>query len=242
MRARSMNSALDSVRDHPGRFGMFAAIPLPDTEGSLAEIAYALDVLKLDGIGLMTSFGGKLLGDPAFAAVFDELNRRKAVVFVHPTCNAFCGNPSPLLQPPTIEFPVDTTRTIASLLLSGTIARCRDIRFLFSHGGGVLAMLVGRLAGTVGRLPAEQQARLFPNGLTHELAQLFYDVVSVTHPVPMAAIRRLIPITQLTLGSDYPFGSSAPQIGGLHALDLAPAELRAIERDNALRLVPRLAG
>lgn len=229
------------VADFGHRFGMFAAVPLPDIEGSLAAIAHALDTLRLDGIGLMTSYDGKLLGDPAFAPVFDELNRRKSVVFVHPTTNSCCGRLNPLLDTPLLEFPFDTARTISSLLLSGTTARCPDIRFLFCHGGGPLAMLAGRIESVVRRYPEEKRRALFPHGFAAEIRKLHYDVVSVAAPGPMAALRQLVPITQLTLGSDFPFGSAATTIAGLETLALPAAERRAIERDNALRLFPRLA-
>ena len=122
------------MRDFPGRFGIFAAIPLPDTEGSLSETAYALDVLKLDGVGVLSSYAGKFLGDPKFNPVFEELNRRTAIVFVHPTL--CCGNPIPGLGGTILEVPMDTTRTITSLLINGTFARYPDIRFIFSHSHG----------------------------------------------------------------------------------------------------------
>src|SRR5262249_21082701 len=149
------------AKDFPGRFGMFAAIPLPDTEGSLREIAYALDTLKLDGIGLLTSYAGKPLGDPSFAPVFDELNRRKVALFVHPTMSC-CGMKIPNVDAPTIDFPNDTTKTLMSLANSGTFARCPDIKFIFSHGGGTMPMIVQRLVGAMRNLPPEQRAKVAP--------------------------------------------------------------------------------
>ncbi len=126
---------------------MWAAIPLPDIDGSLREIEYALDTLKLEGIGLLTSYeNGKLLGDPKYAPVMDELNRRKTVIFVHPTATC-CSDPIPPLNESIIEFPTDTTRTITSLIYKGTFARCPNIRFIFSHGGGTLPMILTRISG-----------------------------------------------------------------------------------------------
>lgn len=228
-------------KDFPGRFGMFTAVPLPDTEGSLREIQYALDVLKLDGIGLLTSYNGKLLGDHAFARVFDELNRRKAVVFVHPTMSC-CGNPVPPVSAPTIEFPTDTTRTITSLIYSGAFARCPDIRFIFSHGGGTMPMLVSRIArvGTT-TLKPEERAAVIPNGLEHALQRHYYDIATVvTNPAGMAAVLKLIPTTRLLFGSDAPFLTIAETAGALNRFDLPAGDIRAIQRDNALRLFPHL--
>jgi predicted TIM-barrel fold metal-dependent hydrolase len=145
--ARACNDyGADLVRDHKGRFGMFAVIPLPDVEGSLREIEYALDVLKLDGIGLMTNYGEVWPGKPEFAPVFDELNRRKTIVYFHPTAPPCCTDLVPNVVRQLIEFPTDTTRCITDLLFSGTFSRCPDIRFIFSHGGGTLPMLAARIA------------------------------------------------------------------------------------------------
>jgi len=241
-RARDCNEfGAMMMRDFPGRFGMFAAIPVPDTEGSLAEIAYALDVLKLDGIGVLTSYAGKLLGDPAFAEVFTELNRRKAKVFVHPTMSC-CGNVFPGVSGPNIEFPVDTGRAIASLLLRGTFATCPDITFLFSHGGGILPSIVQRIFGAVRQMPPEKRATWLPQGPEYELKRQVYDVASVAlNPAGMAAVLKLFPITQITYGSDAPFGSTTGIAEALTKLGLSERELSAIHRANALRLFPRFA-
>jgi 6-methylsalicylate decarboxylase len=229
------------IQDYPGRFGMFAPIPLPDTEGSLREIAYALDVLKLDGIGLLSGYAGKLLGDPSFTPVFDELNRRKAVVFVHPTMSS-CGNPVPPVGAPIIEFPTDTARAIVNLIYRGAFVRYRDIRFIFSHGGGVLTSIVSRIGIAARTLTPEQRAAAFPNGLEFELRRQFYDVALVAQsPVTMAAAVKLFPMTQLLFGSDTPFIPIAETATASNKLELpAPGDVRAIQRENAVRLFPRL--
>ena len=118
---------------NPRRFGTFSTLPLPDIDASLREIEYALDTLKADGIGLFTSYGDKWLGDPAFAPVMDELNRRKAVVYTHPTGANCCVNLIADVPEPIIEYGTDTSRTIASLLFTGTASRCPDIKFIFSR-------------------------------------------------------------------------------------------------------------
>jgi 6-methylsalicylate decarboxylase len=241
-RARICNEfGAQMIKDHPGRFGMFAAVPLPDTDGTLTEIEYALDTLKLDGIGLLTSYDGKLLGDPSFAPVLDELNRRKAKVFVHPTMSC-CGNVFPGISKPIIEFPVDTARTIASLALSGGFTRYADITFIFSHGGGALPSIVNRLASPVSELPPEERAKRLPQGLDYALKRQYYDLASVgTNPAGMAAVLKLWPISQLTYGSDAPFGSTVGIVNGIAKLGLPPDDLAAIHRGNAVRLFPRLA-
>jgi predicted TIM-barrel fold metal-dependent hydrolase len=228
------------IRDFPGRFGMFAAVPLPDTDGSLREIEYALDVLKLDGIGLLTSYAGKLLGDPLFTPVLDELNRRSAVVFVHPTMSC-CGNLSPGIIPPTLELPMDTTRAIASLLIGGSFARYPDIRFIFSHGGGVLLSVVNRIGRQAEAMKPEEKAVKLPKGPQYELQRQYYDVAAIgLNPAGMAGLRKLFPVSQLLYGSDEPNYSSAETVSSLQKLDFSAAEQQAVQRDNALRLLPRL--
>jgi 6-methylsalicylate decarboxylase len=229
--------AAQMARDHKGRFGVFAALPLPDVDGSLAEIAYAYDTLGLDGIGLLTNFDDKWPGDPAVAPVFDELNRRKAVVYFHPTAAACFANLLPGIHAPVVEFAFDTTRAIVSLLFNGTFARCPDIRFIFSHGGGTLPMLAGRIAAVARSMPQSAQ---YPNGIMPEFKKLFYDVVSVFDPIGFNALRQMAGIERLLLGSDYPYWSTDVNVAALAKQELSPAELRAIERDNAVALFPRL--
>jgi predicted TIM-barrel fold metal-dependent hydrolase len=175
------------VLDYPGRFGMWGAIPLPDTAGSLREIEYIYDTLKLDGVGLLTSYDdGKLLGHPNFSPVLDELSRRKAVIFVHPTVSC-CALPVPHVNRVAIDHPTDTTRTITDLVYSGSLLRFPNIRWIFSHCGGTVLMLIPRLAG--GGLTPKERAATIPNGFGHELQKLYFDIASVALcAISMAAV------------------------------------------------------
>jgi 6-methylsalicylate decarboxylase len=224
--------------DHKGRFGQFAAIPLPDVDGSLREIEYLYDTLKADGIALTTNYDDKYPGEDAFTPVFDELNRRKAVVYFHPTAASFAFNRVKDIPPPTIEFPFDTTRTITSLLFSGTFSRCPDIRWIFSHGGGALGMVANRLVG-LSRTRPELAARV-PGGVKQELSKLYLDVVGVTTPGALHAVLDIVPVSQLLFGTDFPFWAPDITIKGLAGLKLSATDLQAIERDNALKLLPGL--
>lgn len=238
--ARECNEfAAQMARDHPGRFGNFAAIPLPDVEGSLAEIAYALDTLGADGIGLLTSYGDRWPGDPAFAPVFDELERRKAVVFVHPTAPACCRALIPEVPAPVTEFLFDTTRAVTSLLCSGTLARCPSVRFIFCHGGGTLTVLSSRIESFVRR--HEPMVDLLPNGAIHALQRLYYDIANTTNPPAFAALTSLIPVSQILFGSDFPYVPASVTIGGMPKVGLNDEVWKQIDRGNALRLFPRLA-
>jgi predicted TIM-barrel fold metal-dependent hydrolase len=240
-RARECNEfGAQLMRDFPARFGMFAAIPLPDAEGSLREIEYALDVLKLDGVGMLTSYAGKMLGDPMFAPVLDELNQRKSVVFVHPTMSC-CGSTIPEVGPTILEFPMDTTRAIASLLIGGSFARYSEIRFIFPHGGGMLVPVINRIVSAAARMAPEERAVRLPNGPEYELQRQFYDVASIGFNLPgFEALRKLFPASQLLFGSDEPFNSTTQMANSLQKMDLPPSDRLALLRGNAQRLLPRL--
>jgi 6-methylsalicylate decarboxylase len=236
--ARKCNEyAAQLVRDYPGRFGFFASAPLPDTEGCLKEIAYSLDVLKADGIIFLTSYGDKWPGDTAYVPVFDELNRRKALVFFHPAAPNCCRNLIPNIPPVFTELPHDTTRAITSLLFSGSFERFRNVRFIFPQAGGTVPMLAGRLTHYSAEMK-DLVARI-PHGVEFELKRLYYDIASSANPPAMAALMKLVPISQILFGGDYPYVPLAETAGGMNQVGLSAADLQAIGRDNALALLPR---
>ena len=238
--AREWNEyAAEMARDHRGRFGIFAALPLPDVDASLEEIQFALDALGADGFGLVTNYGDKWPGDKVFAPVFDELNRRKAVVYFHPTESPAFENILPDIPSPMIEFPFDTTRAITSLLFGGTFSRCADIRYIFSHGGGALPMLAARIA-SIAKNRKDLSARV-PGGVMPELKKLYYDIAGINHAIPFNAIRELVGTSQLLFGTDYPFWPPNVAVSVLTDLAVPPADRQKIERDNARALLPRFA-
>jgi predicted TIM-barrel fold metal-dependent hydrolase len=227
----------EMMRDYPGRFGLFTTLSMLDTDATLKEIEYAFDTLKADGVGLQSNYGDKWLGNTVYKPIWDELNRRKAVVYVHPLVAACCGNLSVGTFPAAIEVPHDTTRTITSLLVSGSFARYRDIRWLFSHAGGTMPMMAGRIDSFYGSRANLKE--FFPEGIVSELKRLHYDTANSTSAPAMAALLKLVPTSQITYGTDYPYFPLG-QIASLRQMGLSPEEMQSIESGNAIRLISRL--
>jgi 6-methylsalicylate decarboxylase len=224
------------VRDHPGRFGLFACISPPDVDGSLREIEYGLDTLHADGIALFTSYGTTYLGDPSFAPVYAELNRRKALVYVHPTAPSCCQSLVPGIPVGSIEYATDTTRTIAHLVFSGTATRFPDIRWIFSHSGGTLPFLTGRFI----RLAEERKLAFLPNGPLPEFRKFHYELAQGNTPGQIAALLKLVPMAHVLYGTDFPFRRGAEVNAGIANYGFSPAEIESIECGVALGLLPRL--
>jgi predicted TIM-barrel fold metal-dependent hydrolase len=226
------------VRDHPGRFGLLATLPLADIDGSLRELEYAFDVLAADGVNARTSYGALYPGNPHFDPIFAELDRRKAAIVFHPTLPASSVGLLPDVPGPTVEYQFDTARAITNLLFTGTLSKYPDIKYIFCHAGGALIPQVGRVVrhATDNKTIA---ARL-PNGPWAEIRKLHFDTAQAANPWNFGATRSFMPISQVLLGSDYPFVPVSDTMEPLLSLGLTETELSAVTRDNALRLFPRL--
>lgn len=252
--ARSLNeSGAKIARDHPGRFGLFATLPLPSIDDCLAEIAYGLDVLGADGIAMVTSADGKWLGDPFFDPIHAELNRRKAVVYVHPWTPGCCVGLVPSIPEYVIEYGTDTSRAIGSLIWSGTTTRYPDIKFIFSHGGGTMPFLIERfLAGTqaeiVKGIVTKGVSTTFiprqpPGGPLAELRRMYFDTAQVANPVALDALRKVVPVSQILYGSDYWYRTNDETVRGvLGSRIFSGAETELIGKNNMLKLLQHKPG
>jgi len=250
-------AAAKLIADHPGRFGSFATIPLADTEGALHETEYALDTLKADGISLFSNYGDVWVGHATFAPVYEELNRRKALVYVHPVLANCCANlsvakdgvPNEIAM---IEFGTDTTRALAGLIFSGMTTKFPDITWIFAHGGGTMPFLIERffqggasaeiVPGILTKGQDEPPVKNMPTGeeILRQLRKCYYDTAQISNPVALGALRKVIPVSQILYGTDYWYRTAVESVRGLDTSKIFSAEeLRAINRTNAERILPR---
>ncbi len=224
--------------EYPQRFGALAILPLPDVDAALSELEYALDTLQLDGVVLLSSVDGRYPGDPVFDELFTELNRRKAVVFLHPTVPAINSELKLDLPSFLIEFVFDTTRAVTNLIYSGTLERCPGIRFILAHAGGTVPYLAYRISMGQIMLPGA------PQGVMTYLKQFYYDTALSANPYALRSLTELVDASHILFGSDYPFapevvtGFTVHGIQNYHGFD--EQARKAIERESALALFPRL--
>jgi 6-methylsalicylate decarboxylase len=241
--ARRVNEYLAEIkRDRPDRFGAFAALPLPDVEGTLEQIAYAFDVLELDGVSMLTNAGGSYLGDGRFDDIFAELQRLAAVAFIHPT-----ASPDPIahtlgLPDALLDYPVDTSRAIAKLHYSNTFARTPDVQYVFAHAGGTIPFVASRFAivDEMDVIPGSDERGAFASALP----RLYWDTASAFGDPVLHLLRSVAGLGNVVFGTDYPYPRDAISIAGLRqlesTLELDDDERRRVLGGSAARLIPRL--
>jgi 6-methylsalicylate decarboxylase len=235
------------VSDHADRFGAFAILPLPDVEAAVREAQYALDTLKLEGICLLTHVGDRHLGQPEEDELYAELDRRNAVVFLHPQRNQAKNMPAYNYPSGMTELVLDTTRAIHNLLWNGTFGKYPNIRWIMPHGGGTVPFLVYRMSAMNNRpIVAEN----LPGGsVASALNLLYYDVAECAAPGPLKCLMEIADPSRVLFGSDFPFSRHRTPKDDVRSHisefekfgDWDPATRRAIESGNALKLFPRLA-
>jgi predicted TIM-barrel fold metal-dependent hydrolase len=237
--ARRCNEILARlVKDYGPCFGAFAVLPLPDVDAALKELEYAIDTLKLDGVGLLTSVGNQYLGDPDFDPLFEELNRRQTVVYTHPNIPPGSEKAKLKIPAPTIDFIFDTTRAAANMIYRGIPERFPDIPIILSHAGGAAPYLAGRIA--LGEANPRVRERA-PKGIIHYLKHFYYDTALSATPYALPSLAALVDPSHILFGSDYPFAPepiTGETIKGIHSYGNFDIKTRsAIESDNAIRLL-----
>jgi predicted TIM-barrel fold metal-dependent hydrolase len=241
--ARYVNEqGADAMQKYPGRFGLFASLPLPHIDGSLEEIAYAFDVLRADGVVLMTNQRGIYLGDERFNKVFEELNRRRSVVFIHPTSPSCAGCLDLALgyPRPMIEFLFDTTRAVTNMIFAGTLDKFPELKIIVPHAGATLPVLADRIQATsrlIKPITSEE--------MNAKLRTFYYDLAGAPIPRLLGALLQTADPNRLMYGSDWPFtpesrvGVLAKMLVETSLLDDGMRE--KIYQLNAKKLFPRLS-
>src|SRR5437870_1934530 len=224
------------MQDYPKRFGFFASIPFPDVQSSLKEIAYAYDTLKCDGISIYTNDQqGHWPGDPHLEPIWEELGRRKAILYMHPWVPACCNNLNYGASSFMNEIDFETTRAVTSFITNGVLFGYPDLKLITAHSGGTLPVLAGRMKD---RYPADK-TQYIPNGLWAELRKLYYDCAHATYKMPWAALTALVPPTQCLFGTDYSPEPIESTVNLIPSLGMSHDVLEMLERKNAERLFPR---
>jgi 6-methylsalicylate decarboxylase len=235
-KAREVNEfAANIVAKYPGRFGFFATLTLPDVEGAIAEAKHAFDTLGADGVVLISSVRGTYLGDEAWAPLFDELNRRHAVVFVHP--GDLPAEPVPGIPPYAADFLLDTTRAAINIAKAGWLERFPNVKILLSHAGGFIPYAAQRIA-----LIVSPDGRR--DGGIARLRRFYFDTALSSSPYAMPSLLAFADPTHITFGSDWPYATknqSLAFVEMLHSFSLTPDQRQAIYRGNAEQLFPRLS-
>lgn len=242
--ARRFNDWLaELTARHPTRFGAFGFLPLPDVEASVAEIARIQDELKLDGVCLLTNVDDRYIGDRLFWPVYEELNRRKMVVFIHPCYPPGVEAKGWDIPRMLIDYPFETTKVAVNLIFNGVMERLPDIDFILSHAGGTLPMLAHRISLFDKKT---KQRENYPLGALHYIRRFWFDTALSGDRAPLDALLAFADPDRVLFGTDYPYISQDMAIAETKGYEdyagWTPRMRENVDRNNALRLFPRLAG
>lgn len=212
--ARLCNDYMAELKNkYPDKFGGFATLPLPDIEGSLEELKYALDTLNLDGVALLTHYDGKYLGDEIFEPIFKKLNERNTVVFIHPTDPAEQYDPKLGIPNALIEATFETTRAVTNMMYTGVTDRYKDISYILSHGGGTLPFTGWRAAlvqyGQKDKKPPLLKSLYDflvlgePKRGLDTLRNMYYDTALATSKPALKAMEAFAGSDHIVFGTDF---------------------------------------
>ena len=222
----------------PRRFGHFATLPLPDIEGALVEVAYALDVLAADGVVLLSNYGDRFLGHPCFEELWAELDRREALVFIHPTRMTLPeleGIPAPFL-----DFPFATTRSACDMVQKGVFTRYHKVRVILSHAGGLLPYVVHRFVSCASIMPNAPTADI----MYQQFRRFYLDTALSSSPSTIPSVQAFADPSHILFGSDFPYAPGGPEEEFTSILDassvLSEAEHAAIDYGNANALLAKV--
>jgi predicted TIM-barrel fold metal-dependent hydrolase len=234
------------VIEHPGRFGFFANIPIPtDTEAALEELAFALDELDADGVNLTSSYGAgndaRYVADDAFDPIWEELDRRAALVFIHgdqtPSSTRY---PSALVPIPVGEVPNETYKAAAHLVTSGKKRRYANVKIVLSHAGGSTPYLASRVAV----LSRHQGCELTPEEIIDDFRTFYYDTALAGFETNLIALESLVQPDRIVFGTDFPAVNLEMAEWYTRHVDEYFADrqddLERLMHANALALLPRL--
>lgn len=248
--------AAELKRQHPDKFGFWASLPLPDVKGSLEEIAHSFDVLNADGIAVKTNMHGVYMGDPVLDPVFQELNRRHATVFIHPTSpcigdghTTHASSPLGQYPNPMFEFFFDTARAVINMFMTGFVDKFPQITVIICHAGGALPPLVERLTnvatavlGHPAEFNTEAVKRIFGR-------QFYFDLAGYVFPDQIHGLLRYVDASRLLYGTDYPFTPGSGALGMSRIMDTELPRVfsdrddcRSILADNAVKVLEGSGG
>jgi predicted TIM-barrel fold metal-dependent hydrolase len=227
------------MADHPKRFGLMTGVPLPDIDGVMKEIEYGMDTLKADGIGIYTNDNRtRWPGDPYFDPMWKELNRRKAVVYMHPLAPPCCVDLNDSVPAAMNEYDFDITRACTSILVNGVLHNYPDVKIIIPHSGGTMPMIAGRIKDRYA-IVKNKRDEYIPNGVIAELQKFYIDIAHASFPYPMAALMKFALPDHIMFGTDFSPEPMESTVNEIPKLGIPAKTWEAIDRKNAERLFPR---